>query len=114
MSLEEKRKYLLSFDLGTSACKITLFNLMGRVIKSTVQEHKTYYPKKNWVEQNPDDWWEGICTGLKEIEIKSFSSNIIGIGIAGQSWACLPVDKNGQALRKVMIWLDRRSVEQAR
>ncbi|KXS40140.1 MAG: xylulokinase [Candidatus Frackibacter sp. T328-2] len=114
MSSKDTNKYLLSLDLGTSGCKITLFNLRGVVIKSTVQEYQTFYPQKNWVEQNPNEWWEAIAKGLKNLNVDSLKTKeILAIGIAGQSWACLPVDKNGKALRNAIIWLDRRSVKQA-
>ncbi|MFW5889549.1 MAG: xylulokinase [Bacillota bacterium] len=115
MSSKETNKYLLSLDLGTSGCKITLFNLAGKVIKTTGQEYQTLYPKKNWVEQKPDEWWDAIVKGLKKIDIESYKNkDILAVGIAGQSWACLPVDKKGKALRNAMIWLDRRSVKQAK
>lgn len=109
-------KYLLALDVGTSGCKVTLFDFQGRVQGDYLGEYKTYYPADNYVEQNPDDWWQVICQGIHNIEDKTGikTNEIAAIGLDGTSWACIPVDREGKPLRSAMLWLDRRAEKQAK
>lgn len=104
---------LLGIDIGTSACKIAVFNKKGEVLAQSNQEYNIYYPDAGWVEQNPEEWWRGVCLGIKDCLAKGEiqSSQIIGIGIAGQGWSAIPVDKDGNCLSNTPIWMDTRSKE---
>lgn len=102
---------LLGIDIGTSACKIAVFETNGKLVIQVNKSYKVYYPKAGFVEQDANEWWEAIVSGLKEI----FSSGLVtaddiaAIGIDGQSWSAIPVDKEGQVLAKTPIWMDTRS-----
>ncbi len=104
-------KLLLGIDIGTSACKVALFDLEGKVVAQSTQEYKVYYPSPGFVEQNPNEWWESVCTAIKEIIAASSiePKNIAGIGIDGQSWSAIPIDKNGNVLHNTPIWMDTRA-----
>lgn len=106
-------KLLLGIDVGTSACKVAVFDLGGSVIAQSAKEYKVYYPAPGWIEQNPKEWWETICAAIKEIvtEGKFDPKQIAGIGIDGQGWSCIPVDKQGNVLYNTPIWMDTRSAE---
>ncbi|WP_342471559.1 FGGY-family carbohydrate kinase [Metasolibacillus sp. FSL H7-0170] len=105
------KKYLLGIDIGTSSCKVTLFHLNGRVVAQESEIYALHYPNDGWVEQDPDEWWEKVTLCIKKIlSIGTFQADeIAGIGIAGQGWAAIPVDKEGNCLRKTPIWLDTRA-----
>jgi len=109
------RKCLLGIDIGTSGSKMSIFSLDGKVIATTTKVYQTYRPKPAYVEQDAGEWWDAVCEGIQEMIANQpiSSDEISAIGVAGHSWACLPVDENGNPLRKPMIWLDRRSVKQA-
>jgi len=102
---------LLGIDIGTSACKVAVFELSGKVVSQSNQPYQVYYPHQGWAEQNPDEWWEAICKGIKECIEKSGlkAEQIAGIGIDGQSWSCIPVDQNGNCLARTPIWMDTRA-----
>lgn len=106
---------LLAIDQGTSGCKMTIFDVEGRVIASTTKSYPTYYPQEGYVEQDPLDWWNSVIQGIKEmLQEKSIRpENIKGIGIDGTSWACIPIDQAGEVLHPAMIWLDHRAQKQA-
>ncbi len=102
---------LLGIDVGTSACKVAVFNRKGDVISQSNQGYPIYYPNPGWVEQNPDEWWDSICLGIKDC-LKKAEINpvqIRGIGIDGQSWSSIPVDRNGNCLYNTPIWMDTRA-----
>lgn len=102
---------LLGADIGTSACKIAAFETDGTVRASVTCEYPLYYPHPGWVEQNPDDWWDAVCRGIKELITKNDIDvkDIAGIGIDGQSWAAVAVDAGGNVLAPNPIWMDTRS-----
>ncbi|MFT4005529.1 MAG: xylulokinase [Lacrimispora sp.] len=103
--------YLLGIDIGTSACKIALFDRGGNVIASSSEEYGVFYPKPGWAEQNPEDWWTAICLGVKAVLEQSEiqPGQIAGIGIDGQSWAAIAVDREGKVLANTPIWMDTRA-----
>ena len=52
---EEKkmnRLYLIGIDIGTSACKVALFDRGGHVLAAANGEYPVYYPEEGWAEQN--------------------------------------------------------------
>ncbi|GKX27895.1 xylulokinase [Vallitalea longa] len=106
---------LLAIDQGTSGCKMTIFDVDGRVVSSLTKSYITYYPQEGFVEQDPDEWWQVITEGISEMldEDHINPEDIKGIGIDGTSWACIPIDESGNVLTRAMIWLDRRADEQA-
>ena len=57
------KNYLLAIDLGTSGCKITVFDFKGSPMSSWIGGYETYYPGTGFVEQDPAKWWEAICQG---------------------------------------------------
>lgn len=106
-------KLLLGIDIGTSSCKVAVFKEDGSVVAQATGNYKVYYPQKGWAEQNPNEWWEVVCkttkTMLKESSIDA--ADIAGIGIDGQSWSAIALDKEGQVLCNTPIWMDTRASE---
>jgi len=102
---------LLAIDIGTSACKIAVFQPNGTVVSDCSKSYPIYYPAPGWVEQNPNEWWQAICEGIRECIEKGGIDphSIAGIGIDGQSWSCIPIDKNGTVLYNTPIWMDTRA-----
>jgi len=103
--------YILGIDIGTSACKAAVFDKSGNVIGSRTEAYNIYYPKPGYVEQKPDEWWAAVCKSVKNI----FSSgkvnpkDIKSIGIDGQSWSAIMINKNGEILFDNPIWMDTRA-----
>ena len=104
-------RLLLGIDIGTSACKIAVFNESGQVLAQSAQPYPVYYPHPEWAEQDADEWWAAVCTGLRDVFSRPGvdASDICCIGIDGQSWSAIPVDKDGNALAKTPIWMDTRA-----
>lgn len=104
-------KLLLGIDIGTSACKVAIFEKSGKVLAQSNQPYQLYYPNPGWVEQDPEEWWSAICDGIKDVLKQSgvAPEEIAGIGIDGQSWSAIPVDKEGNCLHNSPIWMDTRA-----
>lgn len=106
-------EYLMGIDIGTSACKLTVFNRYGTAVEAETVPYNLYYPggRSGWVEQNPDEWWEAVCEGCRNIMSRGNvkKEEIISIGISGQSWSAVAVDRYGKVLCNTPIWMDTRS-----
>lgn len=107
------KPYLLGIDIGTSACKIAIFDEDGQVKASASQAYQVYYPSPGWAEQNPEEWWMAVgCAIKKALEKgKIDPADIAGIGIDGQSWSAIPIDREGEVLANTPIWMDTRAAD---
>lgn len=105
------KQYLLGIDIGTSACKVALFGKDGKVEAAVSEGYPVYYPHPGWAEQNPDEWWEAVCKAIWTVISSSGVSpdDIAGIGIDGQSWSAIALDKEGKVLTNTPIWMDTRA-----
>ena len=104
---------LLGIDIGTSACKVAVFDEDGRVVAQSNQPYDVYYPFPGWVEQDADEWWAVVCKGIKEVlSVPGVEAkDICCIGIDGQSWSAIPIDREGNTLSRTPIWMDTRAKE---
>ena len=50
------KSYLLGIDIGTSACKVAVFDRNGKVLAAASGDYPVYYPHEGWAEQNPEEW----------------------------------------------------------
>lgn len=102
---------LLGIDVGTSACKVAAFALDGDVLATASEGYPTFYPEPGWAEQDPRQWLVAVHTAIRTVLASGrvAAVDIAGIGVAGQSWSCIPVDDAGEVLANTPIWLDHRA-----
>jgi len=110
---------ILAYDIGTTGAKVSLFNFGNKVdlIGSAYKQYETYYPKPNWLEQSPKDWWEAVVVSTNEIirEKNVDRKKIAAISFSGQMMCAIPINKNGELLMdRIPIWADARSTEQVK
>lgn len=106
--------YLLAHDLGTTGNKATLFDTDGNLVASALETYPTYYDRPGWVEQDPDSWWQAVCRASAEVMEQAgiTKTSIAAMSFSGHMMGCVPVDDQGQALRRAIIWADQRSTAQ--
>lgn len=108
---------LLGIDVGSSSVKLSILDAgSGKSIASTQypkEEMKIISYKSGWAEQNPEDWWQNICYGIKELasDQKLNLAEISAIGITYQMHGLVCIDKNKEVIRPSIIWCDSRAVE---
>lgn len=104
----------LGIDLGTSSVKIIAMNEEGHILGEASREYSVHYPKQNWAEQDPEDWWIATRDCIKELSSKEFCINntIKGIGLSGQMHGLVVLDENNQVLHPAIIWCDQRTDEE--
>ena len=62
------KTYLIGIDIGTSGCKIAVFNKAGEVLAAQSGTYPVYYPKPGWAEQKSG--------GLVEYNLPGTSGNV--------------------------------------
>lgn len=97
---------LLGIDVGTSGCKVLLIDEDGRILKSASAEYPLHIPQPMWSEQDPEDWWNGVQSCLKEIG----GANPDAIGLTGQMHGAVFLDEANQVIRPAILWNDQRTV----
>lgn len=104
-------RYLLGLDIGTSGTKTALFDEEGNTIRTATYGYDLFQPRVGWAEQNPEDWWQAVVNGIKEVIEKSKVkvSDIKGIGLSGQMHGLVLLDKDCKVIRNSIIWCDQRT-----
>ena len=107
------KNYLLGIDIGTSACKVAVFDREGQVKAAATGDYMVYYPREGWAQQNPEEWWTAVCSAVKACLAEGHIApeEIAGIGIDGQSWSAIAIDRDGKVLTDTPIWMDTRAQE---
>lgn len=112
------RTFLLGYDIGSSSVKAALVDaeskeLMHVTTAPTGQAMPILSPQPGFGEQDPQMWWEHLCTATKKLlkETKVDPSSILAIGIAYQMHGLVCIDQNKRPLRPAIIWCDSRAIE---
>ena len=103
------RDYLMGIDVGTSACKVSVFDGDGQLVAAASSGYALKTPRAGWVEQDPDDWWRAVCAACKEALSGLDAGRVAGVGIDGQSWSAVALDRAGRPLCPTPIWMDTRA-----
>jgi len=108
-------KFILAHDLGTTGNKASLFDSEGKVRASVFAAYGTSYPRPNWVEQNPEDWWQAVCDSTRGLLLAARLSPeaIACVTFSGQMMGCVALDRKARPLRSAIIWADTRAVAEA-
>ncbi len=106
------KKYILSFDQGTSSSRAILFNDKAKIVAKEQLSFSQFYPHKNWVEQDP---WEIYNTQVQVAKDLFRSSkvdieDIVGLGITNQRETTIVWDRNtGEPIYPAIVWQDKRT-----
>ena len=99
-----------------TACKVVLFDTGGTVLSQANHEYPIMYPRPLWAEQDPEDWWRAAVQATQECMGQAGPDarrRIAAIGLSSQRETMAAVDQDGRPLGNAILWMDRRSTEQA-
>jgi xylulokinase len=110
------KNYILAHDIGTTGNKATLYDREGNLVGSAFFGYNTVYEHVGWAEQNPDDWWQAVCTTTHKLlsQTRVRGDDIACITFSGQMQGVVPLDKDAKPIRSAIIWADQRATEQAK
>jgi glycerol kinase len=107
-----EKKYILSFDQGTTSSRAIIFDKAGNIINTAQKEFTQIYPKAGWVEHDPMQIW-GTQSGVARevLETAGISpEEIAAIGITNQRETVVVWDKNtGKPVHNAIVWQCRRT-----
>jgi xylulokinase len=109
-------RYILAHDLGTTGNKATLFDAArGTAVTTAFEAYETAYPRPNWAEQDPADWWRAVRDSTRELLTTSgvAPGDIAVVSFSGMMMGALAVDATGGPLRSAIIWADQRATVEA-
>lgn len=103
--------YLLGIDNGTSGTKTILCDENGTILGEATVEYPCHAPRAGWSEQDPADWWKAAVESVRKAirAAKVSGKEVIGIGLSGQMHGLVCLDKQGQVLRRAILWNDQRT-----
>lgn len=105
---------LIGLDVGTTAVKALLVDIEGRIISSASYKYKLMTPRSDWVEQDPEDLWQGVVFTIKKIlEDLKPSDQVVALSISSQGGTTIPVDDRFRPVYNAISWMDHRAYEQA-
>lgn len=108
--------YLLGIDLGTSGVKAILLDPEKGPVSQVLIEYHPRHPKPGWAEQEPREWLAAATEAVRHLMEQSEAgpASVVGIGIAGQMHTTVMLDRQGEAFRPAILWLDQRSAAQVK
>ncbi len=109
------KQFILAHDLGTTGNKASLYDGEGTLLASAFYGYGLSLPKVNWVEQDPEDWWQAVCNSTQKLLASAAvrAEDVACVVFSGQMMGCVVVDRQARPLRSALIWADMRAVEEA-
>ncbi len=104
-------RYAVGIDVSTTSVKAVLIDETGVIRGVATEAHGLSTPQPLWSEQDPADWWDGVCGTLQTLVSESGvgRESILSVGLTGQMHGLVLLDKEGQVLRPAMLWNDQRT-----
>lgn len=106
-------KQFISFDFGTTGVKSCLFRVDSdvRLLASAYRGYGLYVLPNGGAEQDAGEWWDAMCSAAKELVEKTAVDprKIDGITFCSQMQGLVLVDREGNAVRRPMSYMDQRS-----
>lgn len=103
---------VLAIDVGTGSVRAALVGLDGRVRLLHSVTHETDNPRHGWVEQRPQDWWQGACSAISATLAQGGGTEIVAVACCGQMHAPVLVDDAHRLVRPtVPLWNDKRAAD---
>jgi len=106
--------YLLAIDNGTQSVRALIFDLQGHLVDKAQVDITSYQsPQPGWVENDPEEFWHAMCQACQRLwaNTRVPKSSIRGVVITTQRATVINLDRQGQALRPAIVWLDQRRAD---
>ncbi len=105
---------VLAIDAGTTGVRSMFFDKSGNVLGKAYSEYESFFPSPSWVEQDAESWWTQSCKTIKQALSDSGLNpeKVTGISVTNQRETIVPIDEEGQPLRRAIVWQDRRTIPQ--
>src|SRR6266498_2826598 len=108
------QRFVMSIDQGTTSTRCILFDQNARLVSVAQREHRQYYPRPGWVEQDAIEIWRNVDRimpqALREAGISA--DQVVALGIANQRETFVVWDRHtGVPVGRAIVWEDNRPEE---
>ena len=103
-------KALVGIDVGTSSCKVCIFDTEGNLLGSGSESYPCYYPKPEWVEQKESDILPAVFKACKDAVIDAAidRNEISAVSFSTMSSTTTLLDDKNRTLCNMFGWQDAR------
>jgi len=103
----------LGIDVGTSSIKVVAVDPNGKLLAVARSPMSVDVQRPGWSEQNPEDWWAGTCSAIRQALSKTDSPEVLAVGLSGQMHSLVSLDASLNVVRPAILWNDVRSSAEA-
>lgn len=105
------KQTLLGIDIGTTATKIILIDLDGKLQGEVSLPATLMSPQPNFAEEDALEWWRNVCQGVPRcLEEAGLSAEaVLAVGVSGMVPTIILVGEDGLPLRNSIQQNDARS-----
>src|SRR3954470_22109393 len=108
------QRYVMAIDQGTTSTRCILFDHSARLVSVVQREHRQYYPRPGWVEQDAVEIWRNVDRivpqALREAGI--LAEQVVALGITNQRETAVLWDRHtGIPIGRAIVWEDIRTEE---
>ena len=106
-------QYVMGIDVGTGTSKGVIIDEQCRIVRMEQISHAMDNPAPGFFEMDAEEiWWGDVCRLSRSLLAESgiAPEKIRAIGISALGCDCVPVDENGKALMKAILYgIDSRA-----
>jgi xylulokinase len=108
-------RYIIAHDVGTGGNKAVLVDTEGDIHATAFHPYPVHYPRPDWAEQEPEDWWNAVAATTRHVLERSGIAprDVLAMVHTTQMLGLVPMGADAQPMRPAIIWLDGRAPEQA-
>lgn len=108
-----KGPFIIAADLGTTSAKTLVIDRLGHVHASHSEEYPLHTPLPSYAEQDPEQIYRALLTGLKQVIAKAGISadEVLCVSFSSAMHSLIAVDKNVTPLTACITFADNRSSE---
>ena len=105
-----KGDLVAAVDVGTTGCKVVLFDRRGRRAGYGYQRCEPTYRAGGAVEQQPGAWWRAVVRAADQATRDTAADRIAAVALTSQRASVIAVDARGRALLPALMWQDKRAL----
>ncbi len=110
--MKKDKSYILTLDLGTTSVRALVLDEKGTWLGMKQKEFQQIFPKKGWVEHDPEEILNALETLVVDLlnELSISSEEIAQVGITNQRETTVLWNKTtGEPLYNAIVWQDKRT-----
>ena len=106
--------HIIALDMGTTSTKGLLYAIGRGILSTRSREYRTYYPSQGRAEQDPDEVLNAVVQVVHDLVTGSDidASSVRALVFGGILHSLIPINGEGRALTRALIWADMRAIKQ--